>query len=563
LAAPEVLAPPIRRAMPLAAHVAGLALALLTLFPLLGGDGLFSADEGAAAAQTRLLSRSEGWAAHHPVPALDPEGEAFPLEYATPVPGTSGAAPFAKHPAYPVLLTVLDRGFGLGGMVLASVVGTVAAAAVAGLLARRVVPELAALAVWATGLATPLFFDSWLVIAHTLGAALVGAAVLSVVRAHEGRGGPALLAVAAASTGAVLVRNEAVLFAVALALAAAWVGVRARSRPVVVAGLAALAGAALGYVVDGLLSAAVAGDAEAGFAAGVGHGGFVSGRLAEAVVTLLLPSYGRLGLPDALLVLTAGALVGAVVIARRRPEDVDGIRLFAGIAVVAAVARAVVAPEVVPGLLVAAPVLTAGLAALSRRTFTALAARLAGLTVVLFVGAVLATQYASGGSGEWGGRYFALALPVAVPVVLLGLRQVAEGLAPVARRTLGGALVVVALASAVLAGRSLVATEDRSERLVDVVDEVAAGVDDPVRIATAGAPARFAWDQVLEGTDWLLVAPEDLRAWLDRAGEQGRDVVLVTPDPDRDRPATEGWTPVLEREVGGGSTWVAAGYEMS
>src|SRR4029450_12481256 len=99
-----------------------------------------------------------------------------------------------------------DRGFGLGGMVLASVVGTVAAAAVAGLLARRVVPELAALAVWATGLATPLFFDSWLVIAHTLGAALVGAAVLSVVRAREGRGGPALLPVAAASNGPLLRR---------------------------------------------------------------------------------------------------------------------------------------------------------------------------------------------------------------------------------------------------------------------------------------------------------------------------------------------------------------------
>jgi hypothetical protein len=561
LAAPEVLAPPIQRTVPLAAHVAGLAFALLALFPLLGGDGLFSADEGAAAAQTRLLSRSEGWAAHHPVPALDPEGEAFPLEYATPVPGTSGAAPFAKHPAYPVLLTILDRGFGLGGMVLASVLGTVAAVAVAGVLARRVVPELAAVAVWTTGLATPLFFDSWLVIAHTLGAALVGAAVLSVVRAHEGRGGPALLAAAATSTGAVLVRNEAVLFAVALALAAAWVGVRARSRPVVVAGLAALAGAALGYVVDGLLSAAVAGDAEAGFAAGVGHAGFVSGRIVGAAVTLLLPSYGRLGLPDALLVLTAGALVGAVVIARRRPEDVDGIRLFAGIAVVAAVARAVVAPEVVPGLLVAAPVLTAGLAALSRRTFASLAARLAGLTALLFVGAVLATQYASGGSGEWGGRYFALALPVVVPVVLLGLNQVAEGLAPATRRTLGGALVVVALASAVLAGRSLVATEDRSDRLIEVVDEVAAGLDDPVRIATAGAPARFAWDQVLEGSDWLLVAPEDLRTWLDRAAEQDRGVVLVTSDPDRDRLATEDWTPVLEREVGGGSTWVAVGYE--
>ncbi len=544
----------------LALHVAGLALVLLALLPLLGRDGLFSADEGAAVAQTRLLSQDRGWAADHPAPELDPEGEAFPLENATPVAGQRGQAPFAKHPAYPVVLASLDRGFGVVGMVLASVLGTVAAAAVAGLLARRVVPDLVGVAVWTTGLATPLFFDSWLIIAHTLGAALAGAAVLAVVRAHEGRGGPALLAAAAASTGAVLVRNEAVLFAVALALAAGWVGWRARSRPVAMAGLAALAGAVAGHVVDGRLSAAVAGGPEASFTAGVGHAGFLAGRLVGAVVTLVLPSYGSLGLPDALLVVSTGALVGAVVVARRRPEDLDGIRLFAGLAAVAAVARAVLAPEVVPGLLVAAPLLAAGLAAVSGRTLAGIEARLAALTALLFTGAVLATQYASGGSGEWGGRYFALALPVIVPVVLLALRQVVDGVGPAARRPLIAALLVTSLATTVLAGRSLVATEDRSDRLVAAVDEVAAGLDHPVRIATAGAAPRFAWDQVLDGTDWLLVAPEDLDSWLDRTADAGRDVVLVTPDPSRDLPAADAWTPRGEVAVGGGSAWVVGGY---
>lgn len=541
-------------AVPLAAHAAALAMVLLALVPVLGRDALFSADEGAAVAQARLLSEARGWALEHPLPALEPEGAHFPLENATPLErpdGDPASAPFAKHPAYAVMLAPLDAAGGVLAMTLASVAGTVLAAFVAGLLCRRLSADLAWLAVWAAGLATPLFVDGWLVIAHTLGAALVAVATLAAVRVHEGRGGPAVLAAGAAMAGATLLRNEATLFGVALAVAVGVLAWRSRRPALAAAGLAVLAGTVLGHLLDRALLAAVAGGSPAPFSAGAAQSGFLAGRVLGAVVTLVLPSYGDLGLTDGLLVVAAGAGAAAVIVARRRPEDGDGIRLLACLGALAAVLRAALEPSVAPGLLVAAPLLLAGLAALRGATFRTAESRLLGLTTLLFAGGVLATQYASGGSGEWGGRYFALALPLAVPLAIVALRDAAGGVQPAVRRTLVASLAVTAVAVSVLGARSLRATEDRATHLVASIDDAAAAFDDPVVVSTAGAAPRFAWAQVLSGEPWLLVPPDDLAATLDRLRRDGRDVVLATPEPDRDRlPGATG------RPVGGGSSWV-------
>ncbi len=556
---PPVATDPRRR---LALHVAGLGALLLLLVPLLGRDGLFSADEGAALAQARLLSQERGWVLDHPMPALDPTGTTFPIEKSSivvPEDGRPGAAPFAKHPAYALLLAPFDDLAGVLGMTLTSVFGTVAAAAVAGLLTRRLAPGLDIVAVWATGLATPLFVDSWLVIAHTLGAALVATATLAVVRADEGRGGPALATVGLAMAGAVLLRNEALLFGVALFVAATVLGAGCRRRPLVLGGLAALVGSAGGYVLDGALSAAVAGSAETGFRAGVQGSGFLAGRVLGALLTLLTPSYGRLGLPDMLLVLSVGSLVGAVVVARRRPEDGAGIRLFAGVAVLTTLGRALLVPDVVPGLFIAAPALTAGLAAVGRRSLETTAARLLAGTSGLFFAAVVATQYASGGSGEWGGRYFALALPLLVPLAVVALGEVTSRLGPGARRPLVAALVVVALASALLGGRALRGVEDRTDAIVEGVEVAAAGLQAPVVVATAGAAPRFAWAEVVAGDEWLLVPIEDLDGRLTELRTAGRDVVLTTPEPEEARRATTGYTTLSDERIAFGSTWTVIG----
>lgn len=553
---------PARPGGPLALHVAGLALLLLVLVPLLGGDGLFSADEGAAAAQTRLLSEDRGWGLDHPLPALDPEGENFALEFSSPVPRADGglaAAPFAKHPAYPVLLSPFNDLGGLRAMTLTSVLGTIAAAAAAGLLVRRLAPGLEWLAVWATGLATPLFVDSWILIAHTLGAALVAAATLGVIRADETRRPAALVTAGVAMVGAVLLRNEATLFGVALAVTAVTVGVWGRRRWLAVGGGVVLAATVIGYLVDGVLADLVTGGDNGTFQAGVGGTGFLEGRILGALLTLLTPSYGALGLPDMLLVLSVGALAGAVVVARRRPEDIAGIRLFAAVAALAAVGRAFLVPDVVPGLFVAAPALTAGLAAVSRRSLGTTTARVLAGTSALFFGAVLATQYASGGSGEWGGRYFALALPLLVPLAIAALRDVATGLRAEALRPLVAAFLVVALASALMGGRALRGSEERNGAVVDGIAEAAAELEDPVVVSTAGAAPRFAWEQVVAGGDWLLLPIEQLAGRLTELRADGRDVVLATSEPDEARPLTAGYTTISDEPIALGSAWTVIG----
>src|SRR5258708_6417117 len=67
-------------AAPLWAHAVALALVLVAVLPLVGTHSQFSADEGAAIAQAKLLSNGDGWTTTHPFPAADPSGEAFPIE---------------------------------------------------------------------------------------------------------------------------------------------------------------------------------------------------------------------------------------------------------------------------------------------------------------------------------------------------------------------------------------------------------------------------------------------------------------------------------------------------
>ncbi|MEY2459058.1 MAG: hypothetical protein QOG30_888, partial [Acidimicrobiaceae bacterium] len=116
-------------------HAAALALLLLVLLPIIGTTSQFSADEGAAIAQAVHLERGDGWTTGHPFAAADPDGIAFPLELS--VRSGDRYAAFAKHPVYPVMLAAADRVGGRAAMVLLSIAGTIAAAVLTALLARR------------------------------------------------------------------------------------------------------------------------------------------------------------------------------------------------------------------------------------------------------------------------------------------------------------------------------------------------------------------------------------------------------------------------------------------
>lgn len=460
-----------RRLVRLRWHAALLATLLVALVPLVGTGSSFSADEGAAIIQAQSLADGGGWVVEHTVPEA---GEAaYPLELSEPAAG--GLAPYGKHPLYPLVLSVLDRLGGVPAMVVLSLLGTWAAAVLAALVAGEVgAPQRPVL--WLVGLGSPLLFDGFLVMGHALGAALVTGAVLCALRR---RGAGWALGAAACLGAAVLLRTEALLVGLALAAALA-VG----RRFALGGGLASVAAAT--YLLEdrwqSWLTGSSIGAAPPPMLAE--RSGLLAGRVESFTATVLRPDSGPLSAADlGLLVAVAAAVVVALTLRRRVPD-----RRLVALAAVAGLAGTVVAvavepARVVPGLLPAFPL--AALALATRRG--GVVAWTAGLSVV----AIAATQYTAGGTAEWGGRYFAVVVPL---LAVLALR-VAAGRVPTAAV---GAAVAASVLVAVAAVGGLRDAHRTTAGLLGTVDAVAATVDagdggPPVIVSPHPALPRLAW----------------------------------------------------------------------
>jgi hypothetical protein len=257
---------------------------------------------------------------------------------------------------------------------------------------------------------------------------------------------------------------------------------------------------------------------------------------------------------DLALVAMLVALVLAAIVVRRRPQDEAPILVLSVAAVAAAAVAVVTAPSnVVPGLLVAFPLAAAGLVLIRRTTVATTAARVSLVVFGLFSLAVVATQYQRGGSGEWGGRYFALGIPLVVPVLLVALRDGGRRLAPLARRTAALSLLGCLVALSAMAVGSLRAAHQRNAGMNAAVARASAATpagDDgrPVVVAADGTLARQGWP-TFDRARWLLAgpAPADLVARLRAAGIA--QFVLVTRDPAGFGPGSG--TSVVSRQDGG------------
>jgi hypothetical protein len=527
-------------------HLLALALLLVILVPVVGTGSSFSSDEGAAIVQARSLASGEGWIVPHPLPEADPDGDHYPLVLSER--GERGFAPFAKHPAYAVLLAGAFRFGGVAAMVLVSVAGVVAAAGLAGALAARFDPVLRRPTIWTVGLATPLFFDGFLVIGHALGAACAAGAVLAAVVAITERRPAMALAVAAWIAGAVLLRTEAALFAGALAAVALIVAVRARPRaPALLVAGAALAAAVVARMFEAAWLVRIVGHAPSAveipdrYDAG-GIGGYLRDRLDGVYVTWVLPDYKGAQPFSLLLLIMVAALAAAAVEARTGRHGARGVLVPAGLAAVAAMGALITTPAAaVPGLLLACPLLIAGLAVIRRPVVREGGVALALGTVGLFALAVIATQYPTGGGGEWGGRFFALAIPVVVPVLLLALHRHGRAVAPEARRGAVAALVVCSLAVTSMALLTLRSTHQYWSGVIDSLEQAGAvaGPDVPA-LATWSTAPRYAWP-ILDRRPWLVTETAGVDRLRRAFADAGVDRFLfVTVDLDADRAALAG-----------------------
>jgi hypothetical protein len=499
----------------------------------------YLSDEGAAILQSRQLSARGTWVYENPLPDLDRGNKAMPFPQGDE--GAEGRAPYARHPLYPRLLQGAHAVAGTAGYVGLSILGTVLAALCAAALARRVRPGLAVPALWAV-VVSPLFFDSMVVLAHTLAAAAVAAGLLAFVRSLEGERVHWLdgFLLVACTTLAAALRTEGVFFGMAVAvgaLVAARRGVsirRAGPLALLAVGAAAAVRVGEGRFLDGVLGARHSG-------VGIDRSRYGSGRVDGFVETWLLPGERPL-VRVALLLLVGMAAIGvAALLVRMGRRDA----IVAGLVAAGAglyVARLLVGdPHPVPGLLAAFPLGLVAVLLVTRADLASTPAAAAGVVAGVIAVMVLLTQYPEGGSVEWGGRYFAVALPVAVVPRVIALARTWTGWGGGARRAAAGGLVVVTMATVALAGATLRDSHDSSRRLADAV-EVAARRAGPARVGlardtrpivvtTESLLPQLLWP-VFAHVRWLVAGPEDVPALLQRASRAGvRRLVLVSADP--------------------------------
>ncbi len=527
---------------PLWVHVLALAGFLLVLIPVIGTSYSLSPDEAVAMTQARSLARGGGWIVEHPVPDLDPRSEFYPISESSR--GDDGIAPFAKHPLYPLALAALDRVGGTAAMVFLSVLGTVAASALAALLARQVIGGFDRPVLWVVGLGSPLLFDAYLLIAHSVGAALATAAVLLTVKALRAQRLRYLIpSVMVLLFAAVLMRSEALIFALALGVALSAAGVTNRRWSLVGGGMAVGAAGVVAALLEKQWQVALIGSDQTMLGLPAAEGGFWEARLAGVLNTWLRPTVGELSGASLLLVVVAILAVAGVIVLRFRPQRPEMLLLL-GLGAVALTAVALVEQpdRVVPGLLVAFPVSVFAVGLLDRRSFDPSGRLVLTITSLLFILGVLATQYPQGGSAEWGGRYFALTVPVLTVLAVDGLARWSSRLPAIVRVWGSGALVLCAAMLSVGALASLGSHHRANQRTLATFASVAATTSPgdggaPVVVTAWANIARLAWPNHSDDR-WLLTSDDergdDLAGRLARDGI--RELVLVGKSDDEVKP---------------------------
>ncbi len=537
-----------------------LVAVLVCLAPLVGLNPSFSADEGAVLAQADHLIEGDGWLAPHPFPEADPDLAWYPLDRAARA--GDRFAPYAKLPLYAVMVAGLYAIGGMGAVVGLSLAGTVAAAWGAAAITRRLRPELVVPVFWLIGAGSPLLFDGYLVMAHAFAAGCVAGAAVSVLGWYERRCPGLLVAAGAAVLVAVGVRQEALLLAAAGAIVAGWRWTRRRSVDDAVVAVTLAGAAAVAFVLNRIWVQAILGTASVSIPATGSAGGGLAGRVSGFTTTWF-------GFGDEELLFLALLLVTAAALAARSARFGRLTAAFSGAAAVLSFLAAVsVEHGTVTGLLVAFPVLAAGLASLRREDTAGLAGALLAISG-LFAAAVILTQYERGGTGEWGGRYFAIGLVLVVPVALGALWRSLLGLPADTRRLAAGALAVCTVAVSITGVAALRGSHQRTAELTEGVAAVAATTTSgdggpPVVVATERLIPRLSWRHLDEGR-WLLVPRDDLGRALEQLRDLGiRQVTVATYLPAGEQPAAvDGWSVREAVQVVSAAPWYAVLYDRS
>lgn len=514
---------------------------------------VISADEGALLAEVRTLAETGGWT--RPLHTeVDPDGSWFGLHQ--PIIVGERAITFDRPPTYPLLVVPLWKAGGLIGVLALHVAGVWAAAVLAGRLTERLVAGRGIAAMWLTGVASPLLFDGYWAIAHALVAAGAAAATLGAIRfALDGRRF-GLVGWLCGLVVAVGLRTEPLFMAVGLAAALGVVGwtvaaARWRAWPLAVATVGVAGGL---FVALRVWQRAIEGvGGSGGLPSPSSPNGYLAARISGLRHSVVGSGFGdRVG--AAVVLVAAICTVSAVVLTR---IGKGSPRVRAALAVaggLAAVVRLFLPLDLITGLLMAAPLIVAAACCLPAERWRDPATRVVATTAGLAVAAVIATQHERGGTGEWGGRYFHVVLPLICVVAAVSLDWL------VAHRPAARTVVVAGLVGAVAFSVMSLREAARGRHSAEVRTELAWAAaqrtgPNPVIVNTWIAGGRFAWRHV-DDARYFTVAAEDLDELADRltAAGVGEWVLLAQPEDDAAIAGIDGYE-VVERTPFGAAGW--------
>ncbi len=160
---------------------------------------------------------------------------------------------------------------------------------------------------------------------------------------------------------------------------------------------------------------------------------------------------------------------------------------------------------------------------------------LTGTVSVVAIGGVAATQYDAAGGTEWGGRYFAIIVPL---VVLLAVVFLKERLSKVSVSTQRFVIVSLVSCSCIISIIGIGAVraahnagfELRAEIIERSTQIIPGDAQKPVVLSTVGLPARLSWREYADRR-WLLVQKNDLVSTSARLQVLGiKNLTIVVPN---------------------------------
>jgi hypothetical protein len=216
-------------------------------------------------------------------------------------------------------------------------------------------------------------------------------------------------------------------------------------------------------------------------------------------------------------------------------------------------------PALVPGLFIAFPLGVGATVLALPPDRSQREARCVWLVVAFVAIGVILTQYGIGGGVEWGGRYFAVLLPLWTAVAVGGSVERLRSAGPVPRRLLGGLLV----AMVGLSSLSIVTVQRHvhgsTEELLMAMADAAGSLDSgaaagtmPVIVSENRLLPQIAYTD-FDRYAWMVGRPSALPDGFERLASMGIDeVVVVTPKVPtfEDITAGAGWSVSPYRSVG-------------